>query len=402
VCPQHGSSRLEALGVRTARLSRVRRLLTLVCATMFVDTALFGAIVPLVPELTSGYALSKAEAGLLVAGYGAGAMVAGIPGGMVSARVGPKKAVVVGLLLLAGSSVAFAFAGSPLTLGLARFAQGLSSALTWAGALAWLVARVSRERRGAVLGTAFSFAVVGFVCGPFVGGIAAVVSIRWTFVGCSIAVAALALTASRQPSAGVEALDLPAVRRALADRAFVAALWLSLLPAFAFGMFDVLVPLALDDAGYGAAMITIVFVVAGLTEAAVSPIAGHVSDRRGRLGPIRFGLAASTVVATLLAVATAPWALILLLVAAAITFGSFYAPGISLVSIRAERAALSQSLGFGVMNTAWALGALLGPLLGGSLAHGVGDGGAYLLTAAVCAATFLALTLAAPGRMQTA
>jgi hypothetical protein len=57
VCPQHGSSRLEALGVRTARLSRVRRLLTLVCATMFVDTALFGAIVPLVPELTSGYAL---------------------------------------------------------------------------------------------------------------------------------------------------------------------------------------------------------------------------------------------------------------------------------------------------------------------------------------------------------
>ncbi len=378
------------------------RLLAIVCTVIFVDTALFGAIIPLVPEFATGFELSKAETGLLVAGYGAGAMLGGIPGGALSARIGPKNAVVLGLVVLALSSVAFAIAGSPLALGLGRFAQGLSSALTWAGALAWLVARVPRERRGAVLGTAFSFAVVGFVCGPFIGGVAALVSIRWTFVACGGVAAMLALAAARQRPAGVEALDLPSLRRAIADPAFVAALWLSLLPAFAFGMFDVLVPLALDDAGFGVATITAVFVVAGLTEAAVNPIAGHISDRRGRLGPIRFGLAASAIVAALLAAASAPWALIALMVTAAITFGSFYAPGISLVSVRAERAALSQSLGFGVMNTAWALGALLGPLVGGTLASSVGDGAAYLVTAGACAATFLALVAAAPGRMQTA
>ena len=74
-----------------------------------------------------------------------------------------------------------------------------------------------------------------------------------------------------------------AIRRALRDRAFVGGLWLNTLPALFFGVLDVLVPLRLDDAGYGAIAIAAVFVTAGLVEVVVNPIVGRVSDRRGRL-----------------------------------------------------------------------------------------------------------------------
>ena len=54
-----------------------------------------------------------------------------------------------------------------------------------------------------------------------------------------------------------------AVRRAFADPAFVAGLWLNALPALFFGVLDVLAPLALDAGGYGVVAIGAVFLVAG-------------------------------------------------------------------------------------------------------------------------------------------
>jgi len=47
-------------------------------------------------------------------------------------------------------------------------------------------------------------------------------------------------------------------------------------------------------------------------------------------------------------------------------------------------------LGFGIMNTAWAVGALIGPSLGGALAESQGDPAPYLLGACLCALTLVA------------
>ena len=74
----------------------MRRLLLLVSAIIFVDAMLFTALTPLVPHYAHEFGLSKAGAGALVAAFGAGALVGGIPGGIVAARFGPKRAVVSG------------------------------------------------------------------------------------------------------------------------------------------------------------------------------------------------------------------------------------------------------------------------------------------------------------------
>jgi MFS family permease len=365
----------------------MRRLLALVSAIIFVDALLFTALTPLVPEYVDEFDLSKAGAGLLVGAYGAGALFGGIPGGLAASRFGPKRAVVAGLVLLALSCLAFAAADSALALGAARFVQGLSSTATWAGALAWISVSTPRERRGEALGTAFGAAIFGAILGSVFGGVAKAVGIPVAFAIVGALVLGFAALASLARSAAPEAATLAGLSRAFRDRRFVGGLWLNMLPAMLFGLLIVLTPLALDDAGWGTFAIAAVFFASGLAEVVLNPLLGRFSDRAGRLLPIRAGLAASTVVAVALAVSSEAALIAALVCAAAISFGSLYTPGMSLTSHRAESAGLAQGIAFGVMNTAWALGELVGPTAGGALADAAGDAVPYLVGACLCAAT---------------
>jgi MFS family permease len=368
----------------------VRRLLILVSVVVFIDAMLFGALAPLIPGYAEEFGLSKSGAGLLVGSFGAGALLGAIPGGLAAARFGPKRAVVAGLLLLAVASFAFAAAEGPWTLGLARLVQGFSSTVTWAGAFAWLTVATPRDRRGELIGTAFGAAVFGAILGPMFGAVADAVSVRFTFGVVGVLAAALAAWAASRPPAHSEEKTPGALRRAFADRAFIGGLWLNTLPALLFGVLVVLVPLRLDRGGFTPFAIGVVFLVAGLVEVVVNPLLGRFSDRRGRLLPVRAALAASVGIAVAFAVARDPYAVALLAVLAAISFGAFYTPGMALVSDRSETVGLSQALGFGIMNTAWALGNMSGPALAGTIADATGDAVPYLLAAALCLLTLVA------------
>ena len=199
----------------------MRRIVAITGTIVFLDAMLFGAIIPLLPHFADRYDLSKLEAGLLLGAYGGGALVGGIPGGLLVSRVGPKRGVLAGLVVLSLASLAFALAGGPLALGLARFVQGLSSATTWAGALAWVAVSVERERRGQALGTVFGLAVLGFVCGPMFGGVADLAGIRASFVGVALVAAVLAAALAAVGAPPREPARPGAVRRALRDRAFL-------------------------------------------------------------------------------------------------------------------------------------------------------------------------------------
>jgi len=367
---------------------RVRRLLALVSSIIFVDALLFTTLTPLVPGYAEDFDLSKTGAGLLVGAYGAGALFGGIPGGLAAARFGPKRTVVGGLVLLAVACFAFAAADSALTLGAARFVQGLASTATWAGSLAWISVVAPREKRGEVIGTAFGAAVFGAVLGPVFGGLAEFAGIRLSFTIVGVLTLAFAGGATLARSAPVQQATLAGLKRALLDARFLGGLWLNMLPAMLFGLLIVLSPLALDDAGWSTFAIAGVFFASGLVEVVLNPYLGRVSDRVGRLMPIRVALTASVIVAvTLAAVPDRPWLLALLICAAAISFGSLYTPGMALTSHRAETAGLAQGLAFGVMNTAWAFGELVGPTVGGALADSYQDAIPYLVGAGLCALT---------------
>ena len=117
----------------------MRRLVVLLSSIVALDIAFFAALTPLLPHFVSTYGLSKAAAGVLSASYAAGVLAASLPSGSIAARWGPRRAALVGVSLTTAASVAFAFADSAWMLGGARFLQGVGSALSWSGALAWLV-----------------------------------------------------------------------------------------------------------------------------------------------------------------------------------------------------------------------------------------------------------------------
>jgi MFS family permease len=76
-----------------------------------------------------------------------------------------------------------------------------------------------------------------------------------------------------------------------------------------------------------------------------------------------------------------------------------YTPSMALTSHRAEAVGLAQGLAFGVMNTAWALGELVGPTAGGALAESYGDAVPYLVGATLCGLT-LAASYPVAGRVR--
>ena len=144
--------------------------------------------------------------------------------GLLVGRIGPKHGLLLGLAVLSLSSVAFAIATGPMALGAARFVQGMSSATTWAAALAWVAVSTPRERRGQALGTVFGVAILGFVVGPMFGGVADLVGIRWSFVGVALVAAGLALALVPKPARAVtQRTDGPSLNGALAGTGAILA-----------------------------------------------------------------------------------------------------------------------------------------------------------------------------------
>jgi MFS family permease len=310
-----------------------RRLLLLVGAIVFVDTMFFAALTPLLKHYVDELDLSKSQAGVLAAMYPAGAFVAGIPSGMAAARFGVKPTVLVGLSLLALTTTAFGLADSVWALDTARFLQGVSSAFSWTGGLAWLVAASPAGRRGELIGAAFGTAIAGALFGPVLGAIASVTRTDIAFGAVAGLAVLLAVAAALTPAAAPERPQpLRALFSALRSPRIRVGVWLVLVPALLFGNLGVLAPLRLADLGWGAVAIGATYLTSAGLEAVASPLVGRISDRRGRFLPLRVALLASAVVCLLLPWPDRAWLLAILVVCAGVAFGIFWTPAMSMVT----------------------------------------------------------------------
>ena len=371
----------------------MRRLLLLVAVLVFVDTMLYAALTPLLPHFAREFDLSKARAGTLVAAYAAGALVGGLPGGYAATKIGARRACLVGLTAMGLASLGFAFAGSYSTLFLARFVQGVGSAFTWAGSFAWLLAATPRERRGAVIGSGLGAAVFGALCGPVVGAAAALAGREAIFTALAgLAVVLIVWTLRIEEEVPPEPQpSFATLRRARHERELLAGLCLMALPSLLFGILSTLGPLHLAHAGWGAAAIGAVWLFGAALETVQAPLVGRVSDRRGPLVPTRAALLVGTLVSLALAVGARPLIYVPLIVVAAVAYGMLFTPAFALIANGAESVGLAQGFAFGVMNAAWALGAVAGPAAGGAIAGATGDWIPFVLGACLCAAALVAV-----------
>jgi MFS family permease len=278
-------------------------------------------------------------------------------------------------------------------LDLARLIQGMAGSACWAGGFGWLIRMAPAGRRGELIGAAMSAAIGGALLGPVLGAAASAVGAKGIFLGVAVAGLALMAWAARTPApAAAGRVRLRALTDAIRhDRRMVTGMWMMTMPGLLFGTIGVLVPLQLGALGAGAAAIAAVFLVAAGLEAIVAPVAGRLSDRRGRLAPCIAGLAGAGVTMVLLALPDAAWVIGAVTIAAAPLVGFLWAPGNALIADGAEARALDQGFAFALTNLAWAAGQTAGAAGSARLAQAAGDALPYALLAALCAVTVAAL-----------
>jgi MFS family permease len=371
----------------------MRRLVAFVSLVVFVDTMFYAAITPLLPELSDRYDLSKTAAGILAAAYPAGTFLGSLPGGWMASRIGTRPTVLAGLGLLVAASVTFAFADSVVVLDVARFAQGLGGAASWAGAFGWLIGAAPRERRGELIGTALAAAVGGALFGPVLGAAADGIGQAPVFGAVAAAGVAMMVWATRmhaaQPGAATSFRMLLA---SLGDRRVAAGMWLTTLPSVLFGTVTVLGPLRLDELGAGTALIAAAFLGGAALEASLAPVMGRLSDRRGRLVPSVIGVAGGAITMAILPWPSSTWLLAALIVLAGPAIGILYTPAMAMLSDGAEAFGIAQGFAFALVNLAWGTGQAIGDAGSARLADAAGDHVPYLILAGVSAATLAVLT----------
>lgn len=368
----------------------MRRLLVLCSAMVFFDVAFFAAIAPLLPDYVSQYGLSKAEAGVLTAAYAAGTLLASLPAGFVATRLGPRRTVIAGLLLLGVASLVFGFGEEIGLLDAARFAQGVSGALIWSGALSWLITAAPAGRRGSVIGIALGTAVAGALVGPLLGAIAAEVGTKPVFGAVLGAAAVLAVFAASLPEAArPERQALREVVTTTLKRPILAAIGFIAAPSLMFGAVGVLVPLKIAELGGGHAVIAGGFIVGAGLEATLAPIAGRYSDRAGRRVPFVAGVAVCSVAMVGIALASALGVLLAALILSSLGAGICFTPALTALSEAADSGGLHQGFAAGLSNTAWSAGQSAGALAAGGVASAAGYLAPGLAIAALLALTAL-------------
>ena len=351
----------------------MRRLLILASAMVFFDVAFYAAIAPLLPDYAADFNLSKAEAGILAAAYAAGTLIASLPAGLVATRLGPRRTVIGGLLLLGASSLVFGLAREIALLDAARFVQGVSGALIWAGALTWLITTAPPERRGSVIGTALGTAVAGALIGPVLGALAAEVGTDVVF-GAVLAISvAFAVAASRLPEAGPpERQPLGEVAAMIASRPILTATAFVAVPSLMFGAAEVLVPLRIDELGGGHVAIAGGFIAGAAIEASLAPLAGRYSDRVGRRIPFVIGTCICAVAMIGIGAAQTLGPVLGALIVGSLGAGICFAPALTTLSETADLGGLHQGFAAGLSNMAWATGQTAGALAGGGMASATG------------------------------
>jgi MFS family permease len=167
------------------------------CVVSFMG---IGLVDPILPALAEQLDASRSQVSLLFTSYLVVTAVAMLGTGWVSSRIGAKRTLIVGLLLIVAFALAAASSGTINQIVGFRAGWGLGNALFIATSLAVIVASSSGGFAGAIVlyETALG---VGIAAGPLVGGLLGNISWRGPFFGVAFLMAiALVATAVLLPA----------------------------------------------------------------------------------------------------------------------------------------------------------------------------------------------------------
>jgi DHA1 family solute carrier family 18 vesicular amine transporter 1/2 len=348
----------------------------LVSFAAFTDLVAYSIAVPVLPDLSRRLGASPTTIGFLFASFGVTLLGVSVPIGSVSDRMGRKTPLVGGMIVLAGSTLLFAFADSLAWLFAARLAQGAADAVTWVVGFALIADLYGPAERGRVMGFVMSGTSLGLMIGPSLGGwLYETGGMRLPF----LAVAGFAMAAT----IGFAWLRLPSVQ---AEREAVPLGQLLRVPAVATCALTVVVAASTaamlepaislwlsSDLGLNPARIGIVFGVAAVAATALHPVFGRFADRYGGRRMTMIGLVLTALLMPVVSRATSfeSAAALYLLLGSAIAL--VVTPSLAFMAEATSAAGVTSfGVSYGVYNFAWGIGLLSGPAIGGFLFERLG------------------------------
>ncbi|WP_284988340.1 MFS transporter [Arthrobacter sp. efr-133-TYG-120] len=377
-------------GARAAKAAMPRDIKVMLAAAFLIALG-FGLVAPVLPQFATTFDVGATAAAVIVSIFAFMRLVFAPAGGALMGRFGERPVYIAGLLIVAASTAACAFAQNYWQLLVFRGLGGAGSVMFTVAAMGLLIRLAPPESRGRVSGAYASAFLIGSVLGPVVGGLLAGFGLRVPFLAYAAALVLAALVVrtqltgrSRGATQGGAAGPAMRMKEALGDSAYRAALLSSFSNGWAtFGVRMATVPLfaVVVLAGGSASAGWALAVFAGGNALALT-FSGRMADSFGRkpmmlLGLIVTGLATATIGLT----GNLP---AFFAASAAAGFGS------GLLN-PAQQAAVGDIIGRGrsggkvlaAFQMASDAGAIVGPVLVGLVADGLGYGWAFGATGGI-------------------
>lgn len=371
----------------------IPREIRVLIAAAFVIAIGFGLVAPVLPAYARSFDVGVAAASVIVSAFAFMRLVFAPAGGALITRLGERPVYLAGLLIVAASTGACALATSYWQLLIFRGLGGIGSTMFTVSAMGLIVRLAPPSIRGRVSASYASAFLIGGIAGPILGGFTAGFGYRVPFVVYAIAlvvaagvVAVFLSGASLRPAPGSVPLPILDVREALADSAYRAALVAGFANGWAnFGVRVALVPLVplfAATGGLGPAWAGIALTMFAAGNALALTVSGRLVDTYGRRRLVIAGLLISAA-----GTGTLGWAhTIVPFLALSVVAGA----GAGLVN-PAQQAAVADIVGqersggkvLATFQMATDCGAILGPVLAGTLADLFGFEIAFAVTAVV-------------------
>ncbi len=301
----HGPGpRPDAVGVEEPEpeSERIPREIWVLIAAAFVIAIGFGLITPVLPSFAQSFDVGATASSIVVSAFAFFRLLFAPAGGRLVGRLGERPVYLAGLLIVALSTGATAFAQSYGQLLLFRGLGGIGSVMFTVSAVALLVRLAPPRMRGRISSAYASSFLLGGVLGPVVGGTLGNLGLRVPFLvyaAALVVAAAIVATflrnASLRPPPGAPVLEPLAVREAWTDPAYKAALGSAFANGWAnFGVRNAILPLfaasVIGKQPWVAGMALAVFAAGNAVGLTVS---GRIADLRGRRPLIVAGLLVS-------------------------------------------------------------------------------------------------------------
>lgn len=357
--------------------------LFLATLVVFIDSLGYGVIVPLFPHYAEALGAGDFALGVLYATYGITLLLFAVPMGVLSDKFGRKPFILFGMFAMSGSFIFYALARSYPLLIVARLLDGATAAATWSAAMALVGDRFSKEESGRKYGYVFSALAMAYVAGPLLGGVlydaAGMGAPFFVIAGLCAAggVLSLFLVEQWKPEGDEPARWRKLLGAVLTNKMVLISCFLEMVMAMGFGVIEPMLPVRLsEELLMSSTMIGLVFGTATLSEGLTSPFFGWLSDRIGRKKPIVAGTLLTACIIPLLAVLENRVLVFVAMAAVGATMTLFGIASLPLATDALEESEVGgerpHGTAFGVLNLAWSLGMIVGPIWGGAVSGSLG------------------------------